>query len=164
MRKPFLHLCTFALLLPLFFQSLVFAGSDAGTVRGGLPRFTLEQAILTALQRNADIQRAKQEIERAKGVYLELRADALPRIDAGGTFLDTDPHLGRSNGDGGGPNVVREASYNFSLRATQIVFAGGGSFPRSNLRSSCGTAPTSRSGTRSIRSSHKYDSNFIWCC
>jgi len=125
MRKPFLHLCTFALLLPLFFQSLVFAGSDAGVVRGGLPRFTLEQAILTALQRNADIQRAKQEIERAKGVYLELRADALPRIDAGGTFLDTDPHLGRSNGDGGGPNVVREASYNFSLRATQIVFAGG---------------------------------------
>ncbi len=125
MRKPFFHLSTFALLLLLFLQPLAFAGNDSGAVRSGIPRYTLEQAILTALQRNADIQRAKQEIERAKGVYLELRADALPRVDAGGTFVKTDGHLGRFTGDGGGPGVGVESRYNFSLRATQIVFAGG---------------------------------------
>ena len=43
-------------------------------------RFTLDRAILTALQQNPDILRAKQEIERTKGVIIEIRAQALPHI------------------------------------------------------------------------------------
>lgn len=116
-----------------------FAGVDQYEVRGGVRRFTLQQAILTALQRNPDIQGAKQEIERAKGLYLELRADALPRVDAGANFTDTDPHLNNFRGDGGngerldpttgqtfrGGLQTAERQYTFNLRATQIVFAGG---------------------------------------
>lgn len=108
-------------------------------VRSGVPRFTLEQAILTALQRNPDIQRARQEIERTKGLYLELRADALPRIDATGSFNDTDPHLNNFTGDGGTGAIIDpttgesiggglqtiERSYNIRVQATQIIFAGG---------------------------------------
>jgi outer membrane protein TolC len=101
------------------------AGSDQVELHTAVPRYTLDQAVLTALQRNPDIQRAKQEIERTKGLYLELRADILPRIDAIDTITNTDPHLGSiSTGGSGGLSGV-PTSYNLSLQATQIVFAGG---------------------------------------
>ncbi len=119
--------------------SLLLAGSDNVGGRSGIPRYTLEEAILAALQHNPDIQRARQEIERTKGLYLELRADILPRIDAAGSFSDTDPHLNNFTGDGGsgiridpitglplsgGFNSI-ERSYRLSVQATQIIFAGG---------------------------------------
>ncbi len=150
MRKFFSHLFFFAAILTVWPSVAIMAGPDSVEVRrgGGVPRYTLEQAILTALQRNPDIQRARQEIERTKGLYLELRADALPRVDATGTFTDTDPHLNNFTGDGGtggagpiasptpgatpGPDGGNsfsfsnvERSYNIRLQATQIIFAGG---------------------------------------
>ena len=80
-----------------FFGGLLFlaSGSDGGegatsktrtvsteqTISGARPRtFTLDQAILTALQHNPSIQNAKQEIERSKGVILQIGAEALPHI------------------------------------------------------------------------------------
>ncbi|MGI8820089.1 MAG: TolC family protein, partial [Chthoniobacterales bacterium] len=140
MRKPLHVLGSVVIVLLLLLHPLTsFAGSDGAAVSGGVPRFTLEQAVLTALQRNPQIQRARQEIERTKGLYLELRADALPRVDATGQFSDTDPHLSNFTGDGGNGSFVDpvtgqtvggrssglERQYSFNLRATQIVFAGG---------------------------------------
>src|SRR3954462_6742797 len=59
--------------------------------------FTLERAILTALKQNPDILRAIQEIERTKGVIIQVRAEALPHINAQATLDWTDPNLsGRS--------------------------------------------------------------------
>jgi outer membrane protein TolC len=58
--------------------------------------FTLDRAILTALQQNPDILRAIQEIERSKGVILQIRAEALPHINAQSTLSWTDPNLGSS--------------------------------------------------------------------
>src|SRR5437764_7580976 len=60
---------------------------------GRVPTFTLDQAILTALQRNPDILRAEQEIKRTKGVIIQVRAQALPHITPSGTFEWTDPNL-----------------------------------------------------------------------
>jgi outer membrane protein TolC len=71
---------------------LAFGGSEISSARN-VPTFTLDQAILTALQRNPDILRAEQEIKRTKGVIIEIRAQALPHIDANGTFEWTDPNL-----------------------------------------------------------------------
>jgi outer membrane protein TolC len=59
----------------------------------GVPTFTLDHAILTALQRNPDILRAEQEIKRTKGVIIQIRAQALPHITPSGTFEWTDPNL-----------------------------------------------------------------------
>ncbi|MDQ6861453.1 MAG: TolC family protein [Verrucomicrobiota bacterium] len=136
MRKIFLT--TVAVLLGLTPLRAPLAGTDTVETRsvhsGGAPRFTLNDAILTALQRNPDIQRARQDIERAKGLYLELRAQALPRLDATGNYSDTDPELFVSKG---GPVVPGSGStftsgtgrvtsaYNVEVRATQVVFAGG---------------------------------------
>jgi outer membrane protein TolC len=90
MRKFFLALGIFATFASL--SQLTFGGSDTYSARN-VPTFTLNQAILTALQRNPDILRAEQEIKRAKGVIIEIRAQVLPHITAAGNFEWIDPNL-----------------------------------------------------------------------
>jgi outer membrane protein len=60
---------------------------------GKVPTFTLDQAILTALQQNPDLLNAQQEIKRTKGVIIQVRAQALPQVTAAGSFEWTDPNL-----------------------------------------------------------------------
>src|SRR6266480_5935008 len=58
-----------------------------------VPTFTLDQAILTALQRNPTLLIAEQEIKRTKGVIIQVRAQALPQVTARANFDWTDPNL-----------------------------------------------------------------------
>src|SRR5947207_11876412 len=98
MRKVsiYLSLCA-AILACVPLAPLLFAGTESLSElrlrRTAVPRFTLDQAVLTALQRNADIQKARQEIERTKGLYIAMRAEILPKIEMTGQFQDIDPHL-----------------------------------------------------------------------
>ena len=58
-----------------------------------MPTFTLNQAILTAVQRNPTLLNAEQEIKRTKGVIIQVRAQALPQINANANFQWIDPNL-----------------------------------------------------------------------
>jgi len=49
-------------------------------------RFTLNEAILTALQRNPTLLIAEQEIKRTQGVIIQIRAQILPQITANGDY------------------------------------------------------------------------------
>ena len=60
---------------------------------GRVPTFTLEQAILTALQRNPALLNAEQEIKRTRGVIIQVRAQALPQVTARASFEWIDPNL-----------------------------------------------------------------------
>jgi outer membrane protein TolC len=60
---------------------------------GKVPTFTLDQAILQALQRNPTLLNAEQEIKRTKGVIIQVRAQALPQINVNATYDWTDPNL-----------------------------------------------------------------------
>jgi outer membrane protein TolC len=130
MRKVsfYLWLCA-ALLVCAPFAPLLFAGETLTELRmrrTPVPHFTLDQAVLTALQRNADIQRARQEIERTKGLYIQVRAEILPKIEMTANVQNTDPHLGSisTSSSGGGLSGV-PTQYSVSIAATQVVFAGG---------------------------------------
>ena len=98
MTRFFLCLGIFAAFVALDRPS--FGGSE-GTYRNGttsisggnVPSFTLEQAILTALQRNPTLLNAEQEIKRTRGVIIQVRAQALPQINANANFQWTDPNL-----------------------------------------------------------------------
>src|SRR6266487_6205798 len=75
-----------------------FAGSEGTyggeTGSGGrVPTFTLNQAILTGLQRNPTLLNAEQEIKRTKGVIIQVRAQALPQVNVNATYEWTDPNL-----------------------------------------------------------------------
>ena len=58
-----------------------------------VPTFTLDQAILTALQQNPTLLNAEQEIKRTKGVIIQVRAQALPQVNANAEFEWIDPNL-----------------------------------------------------------------------
>jgi outer membrane protein len=139
-----LFLCL-ALVASVPLAPLLLAGTETLTElrmrRTAIPRFTLDQAILTALQRNADIQKARQEIERTKGLYIQVRAEVLPKIELNTQTQNTDPHLGSiSSSSGGGLSGV-PTQYSVSLQATQVVFAGGRII--SNIRSAAFTRDSS---------------------
>ena len=109
----------------------------------GVPKFTLDQAIRTALERNPDILRNLQEIERTKGIIISVRAQALPQIGPSVNYQWTDPNLrGTSNfsrftgtgggggggmgvGGGFGPDSARfrdsDIAYNIKVTGTQEV-------------------------------------------
>ena len=68
--------------------------TSRGTISGGaVPSFTLQQAILTSLQRNPTLLNAEQEIKRTRGVIIQVRAQALPQINANANFQWIDPNL-----------------------------------------------------------------------
>jgi Outer membrane protein len=152
MRKVSISLFLCALVLAaLPLAPLLFAGTETLTElrmrKTVVPRYTLDQAVLTALQRNADIQKARQEIERTKGLYIQVRADLFPKIEATANIQNTDPHLGSiSSGSSGGLSGV-PTQYSLSIQATQIVFAAGGSFRTSARQRSPAIAATSDFGT-----------------
>lgn len=145
-----LSLCA-ALLAAVPLAPLLFAGETLTEMRlrrTPVPRFTLDQAVLTALQRNADIQRARQEIERTKGLYIQTRAAILPKIEANLNVQNTDPHLGSiSSGSSGGLSGV-PTQYSMSIAATQVVFAGGRII--SSIRAADFTRDSSYYGFRNV--------------
>jgi outer membrane protein TolC len=96
MRKCFLSLgilATFGLFCPSSFggsETRYRTGTDSA---GRVPTFTLDQAILTALQQNPTLLNAEQEIKRTKGVIIQVRAQALPQVNARAEFEWIDPNL-----------------------------------------------------------------------
>jgi len=68
--------------------------SRSGTTSASkVPTFTLDQAIITALQQNPTLLNAEQEIKRTKGVIIQVRAQALPQVNLQSNFEWTDPNL-----------------------------------------------------------------------
>jgi outer membrane protein TolC len=147
MRKFFSNALILVAALAFLPHPLLLAGTEIVQMnRSVIPRFTLQQAILTALQRNASIQIAREEIERTKGLYIAVRAEALPQVGANLQIQNTDPKLGSvSSGDGGGLSGV-PTQYSISLAATQVVFAGGRVI--SNIRSAAFQRDSSYYGFR----------------
>src|SRR6266403_3240468 len=101
MRRFFLGV---GILAAFIFGGPVFAGTEgtngsertspgATSSSSKVPTFTLDQAILTALQRNPTLLNAEQEIKRTKGVIIQVRAQALPQINANANFQWVDPNL-----------------------------------------------------------------------
>ena len=73
----------------------------------GARRFTLDEAVATALRQNPDILRARQEIERTKGLVIEVQSQALPRAEAIVNFSQRDPNL---SDFGSGSVVIQDPS------------------------------------------------------
>jgi outer membrane protein TolC len=103
MRRFFVYLAIFAASGILCLSG--FAGSESTrsgrqttsrserSSAGKVPTFTLEQAILTALQQNPTLLNAEQEIKRTKGVIIQIQAQMLPQINARANYQWTDPNL-----------------------------------------------------------------------
>ena len=103
MKRFFIFLGIFAVSSILGLQSFggtetTRSGSQTRSGRGTtsaskIPTFTLDQAILMALQQNPTLLEAEQEIKRSKGVIIQVRAQALPQVNATAEFEWIDPNL-----------------------------------------------------------------------
>ena len=108
------------------------AGETTGEARVlAARRFTLEQAIITALQQNPNILIARQEIERTKGLFIQLRAAAMPQVNGTAQFQDLDPHITNFSGvtEQVGTSFTNqfgtERTYTLQIAANQVIFSGG---------------------------------------
>src|SRR6266480_6202684 len=96
MRKFFLTVGIFVGFSIMGEPSFGGSGGRSGggsTSAGKVPTCTVDQAILTALQRNPALLNAEQEIKRTKGVIIQVRAQALPHVNARAQFEWIDPNL-----------------------------------------------------------------------
>ncbi len=89
------------------------------TLSGAL---TMEEAVNIALRQNPEVLRAVREIERARGRVIEVRAQALPHIALKGSFDEMESSLLQT---GALRTSTQNKSWNISLEASQVVFAGG---------------------------------------
>jgi outer membrane protein TolC len=113
--------------------------SDLGWSERGVPVFTLEQSVLTALQKNPTVLTGLEEIKRTKGVIIQIRAEALPQIGPSFTWNWTDPNLRQNTSfstfrdvdvpptptpspHGGVNNSRSDITYNVQVTGTQLVF------------------------------------------
>ena len=94
------------------------------------------------LQRNADIQKARQEIERTKGLYIQVRAEILPQVDIDHQHSEH-RSASRFHLDGLGRRPLRSADpiQRFHRRRPRCVFAGGRII--SNIRAAAFTRDSS---------------------
>jgi outer membrane protein TolC len=113
MRKFFLPLGIFVAFSILGQSGFGGSGTSSGQK---VPTFTVDQAILTALQRNPALLNAEQEIKRTKGVIIQVRAQALPHVTANANYEWVDPHLqgarifGTTSGTGTTPGAATGAA------------------------------------------------------
>jgi outer membrane protein TolC len=109
MRKSFSYAAGIVIpFLTAIVASTLVAGPEFGVSTAyGSRTFTLRQAVETALQQNPDILRALQEIERTKGLVVEVRSQALPQLEAQARIQRTDPNL---RGGGGGTRIIGDGN------------------------------------------------------
>jgi outer membrane protein len=80
-------------------------GGDAPVAQPGVRTVTIDEAVVLALRQNPDILRAIQEIERTRGLVIEVRAEALPQINLNANYSQQDRNLieGSGNRNSSGP-------------------------------------------------------------
>lgn len=74
------------------------SGTNRLTNKLGTGNLTLDDAVNLALMQNPDVLRAKQEIERTRGVIIQVRAEALPQAVVTSSYTQQDINLLRDSG------------------------------------------------------------------
>src|SRR6266700_6413241 len=134
------------------------SSTSRGTSSSGkIPTFTLDQAILTALQRNPTLLNTEQEIKRTKGVIIQVRAQALPQITAAGTFEWTDPNLigARILGGSSGTSTTPGTTTTGGAASAPLVDS-----PLSQVRDSAGAALAAASPTPGVTNTQLSDISY----
>ncbi len=78
---------------------------------------TLDQAVQIALKQNPEILKALQEIQRTRGLVIEVRAQALPRLLSTGNYNQQDRGLFRDS-TGGGTSAASSTASKASTAST----------------------------------------------
>ena len=145
--KPLRLLAALAVALTALISSSP-AGEGTGASHVITGDLTLDRAVQAALAQNPEILKQLQEIERTRGQIVEVRAQALPHIEATGRFNYQDPRLIESGRGGGSSSAAfsgadaaafengttfnqqnsfspGDKSWTVSITAKQVLYSGG---------------------------------------
>jgi outer membrane protein TolC len=78
-----------------------------------------------ALQQNATILKAKNDLEASYGIVVQIRAVALPQVVAGGQYKDTDPHAIETLPFSGETITLPHQNWNAGVQIVQSIYEGG---------------------------------------
>lgn len=116
MRLPSLILLAASLLATVGAQAQLNDGKPDPTFQ--VPaRLDLEYALAFALDNNFAIRQAKERIRQQEGILVEVRSAQIPNVGATGGYQRNADEMS-TNG--------RDYSWSVDIRATQLLFAGGG--------------------------------------
>lgn len=115
--------------------------ADQAGADNQIQRVTLDQAIAYALQNNPDILEAKQEIERTRGLVIEVRAQALPQVVSTATYSQQDPNLLEGSSFNGGTSSQQQQ------QQSQDTSSSGGTTGNGTTGSNQDTSQQSQSAT-----------------
>lgn len=109
------------------------AGKSKKPASPGPRSLTLASAVSLALKQNPDILKAIHEIERTRGQVIEVRAQALPTLQAAANYTQYDPELIRSGSASAFSTASRstvatgsqDKSWRITLQVQQTVYSGG---------------------------------------
>ena len=125
-----------AILFAATLLTLTLAESSGKERKFAAPRhhtLTLQGAISLALKQNPDVLKAIHEIERTRGQVIEVRAQALPTLQATGTYTQYDSVLLNSggtsisttSGSSALTNTSQDKSWRITLQVQQTIYSGG---------------------------------------
>jgi outer membrane protein TolC len=88
---------------------------------------SLLQCLNQALNQNATILKAKNDLEASHGLVVQTRAVALPQVTASGQYKYTDPHAIENfpSGTGGASFQEQNQNWNAGIQLVQSVYEGG---------------------------------------
>ncbi|MGA3283738.1 MAG: TolC family protein [Verrucomicrobiota bacterium] len=86
---------------------------------------SLTDSLNLALQQNATILKAKNDLEASHGVVVQTRAVALPQVQATGQYKDTDPHAIESISGPGFSLTQPHQNWNAGVQIVQSIYEGG---------------------------------------
>jgi len=86
---------------------------------------SLTDGLNLALQQNATILKAKNDLEASQGVVVQTRAVALPQVQANGQYKDTDPHAIESISGPGFSLTQPHQNWNAGVQIVQSIYEGG---------------------------------------
>jgi TolC family type I secretion outer membrane protein len=86
---------------------------------------SLADCVNIALEQNASILKAKDDLEAQMGVVIQTRAVALPQLQATGQYKDEQESLVQNFPGAGGTGSVNTESWNAGIQLVQNIYAGG---------------------------------------
>jgi len=105
------------------------AGKGKKPASSGPRALTLQAAVSLALRQNPDILKAIHEIERTRGQVIEVRAEALPTLQAAANYTQYDPRLIGTGGVSTSSSTVSsgagDKSWRVTLQVQQTIYSGG---------------------------------------
>jgi outer membrane protein TolC len=117
--------------VPLSAEALAKAGNNVvpNVIAKDAKRMNIDEVVKFALAHNPDVLTAVQNIQRASGNFINVRAGLLPRVTVSPAYTWLDPNIQQGQtppgyNSGGIPSVQVNQAWNINLQGTQLIYDG----------------------------------------